>query len=78
MEESNDSSLKFGATGAVDGVGAERLPDDAFADIGGDEERDSRAQAVPLLQQFVQADDNDAGNEELHPRRSHCQNGCSI
>jgi len=35
-------------------------------DVGGDEEGDTGAQPVSLLQQLVQADDNDAREEELH------------
>eukprot|EP00983_Pelagomonas_calceolata_P105059 1159089-Pelagomonas_calceolata.AAC.15 len=41
------------------------LPDDGLADVGGDEEGDARAQTVALLQQLIQADDDDTGEEEL-------------
>lgn len=42
----------------VDSGGAERLPHDGLADVCGNEEGDPRAQAVPLLQKFIQKQDN--------------------
>lgn len=60
--ESDDSEL---TSASVDGSGAEGFPDDGFADVGGDEERDTRAQAVALLEQLVQQQDNQTCNEEL-------------
>ncbi len=65
MEAGNHGAFKFDAAGAGDGVGREGLPDDALADVGGDEEGDPRAQAIAVLQHFVQADDDDAGKEQL-------------
>ncbi len=56
MEQGDDRPLKLGASRAADGVGAEGLPDDALADVGGDEEGYPRAQAVPLLQQLHQTE----------------------
>ena len=38
VEESDDRPLKLRAPRTADGVGAEGLPDDALADVGGDEE----------------------------------------
>jgi hypothetical protein len=38
----------------VDGGGAECLPDDGFTDVSCDEEGNARAQAIPLLQEFIQ------------------------
>ena len=58
-------ALELGAARAADRVGRERLPDDRLADVGRDEERDAAAEAVALLQQLVEADDDDAGEEEL-------------
>ena len=66
VEEGDQGALKLGTTGRVDCVGAERLPDDALADVGGDEERNAGAEPVALLQQLIQADDDDAGEDELH------------
>ena len=37
MEERNNSPLKFGSSAGIDGRWRESLPDDRFADIGGDE-----------------------------------------
>ena len=52
-------------SGAGDSVGGEGLPDDVLADVGGDEQADAGAEAVAILQELVQADDDDAGEEQL-------------
>jgi hypothetical protein len=65
VEEGDDGPLELGAAACVDGGGAEGLPHDCLADVGGDEERDARAQAVALLQQLVQQEDDEPGHEEL-------------
>lgn len=65
MEERDDRPFELGTASSRDGVGAECLPDDVLTNVGGDEQRDSRAEAVSLLQKLVEADDDDAGAEEL-------------
>mmetsp|Transcript_44817 Transcript_44817/g.142710 ORF Transcript_44817/g.142710 Transcript_44817/m.142710 type:complete len:313 (-) Transcript_44817:240-1178(-) len=65
MEEGDDGALELRPTPLVDGGGGERLPDDVLADVGGDEEGDTGAETVALLEELVEADDNDAGHEEL-------------
>ena len=50
---------------SVDSGGAEGLPDDCLANVGGDEEGDTRAEAIALLKQLVQQQDNQTCNEEL-------------
>ena len=65
MEESDDCALEFRATWSGDCVRAEGLPDDALADVGGNEERNSRSQAISLLKQLIQTDDNDSSKEKL-------------
>jgi hypothetical protein len=65
VHQRDQRALKLGAARAGDGVGREGLPDDRLADVGRDEERDAAAQAVALLQQLVEADDDDAGEDEL-------------
>jgi len=65
VEQGDDSSLKLRASASVDGGGGEGLPDDGFADVGGDEEGDARAESVALLQQLVEQQDDEAGDEEL-------------
>ena len=57
---------RWGLTSAsVDGGGAERLPHDGLADVCGDEQGDPRAQAIPLLQKFIQKQNNQASHKEL-------------
>ena len=66
VEESNDCSLELGSTSGVDGGWRKRLPDDGFADVGGDEQGDTGAQAVSFLKEFVQEKNNESGNEKLN------------
>ena len=68
MEESNHGTLELGTTAGVDGGGAEGLPDDGLADVGGDEEGDPRAETVALLEELVEHEDDEAGNDELRAR----------
>ena len=53
MEEGDDGALELGASAGVDGRRRERLPDDGLADVGGDEEGNSGAEAVALLEKLV-------------------------
>lgn len=62
MEERDNGTLKFGSTAGVDGGGRESLPDDRLADVGSDEERDTGTNAVPLLEELVEEDDNESGD----------------
>lgn len=43
MEERNDGSFKFRSSAGVDSCGRESLPNDGFADVCSDEERDTTA-----------------------------------
>ena len=65
MEERDDGALKLGPAARVDGGGREGLPDDVLANVGGDEEGDARAEAVALLEELVEGDDDHARGEEL-------------
>eukprot|EP00963_Diacronema_lutheri_P014065 scaffold2858_cov659-Pavlova_lutheri.AAC.36 len=70
VKQGDDGAFELNPPSGVNGGGTEGLPDDVLADVGGNEERDARAQAVPLLQEFVQADDDDAGHDELQHDQS--------
>lgn len=65
LEGVDDGALKLGACALVEGVGAQRLPHDALADVGGDEQRDGRPQAVAALKHVIDQHHQQAGNEEL-------------
>ena len=65
VDEGDECPLELRPAPGVDGRGREGLPDDGLADVGGDEEGDAGAQAVALLQQLVQDDDDHAGGEQL-------------
>ena len=65
VEEGNEGAFELGTTAGVDGGGREGLPDDGFADVGGDKERDTGAEAVALLKKLIEENDDEAGNDKL-------------
>jgi len=65
VEEGNDGTLKLGATASVDSVGREALPENRLANVGRDEERDTRAKTVALGEELVEEDDNERGGNKL-------------
>lgn len=69
VEESDQGTLELGAVADVVGGGAESLPEDGLADVSGDEERDTRSQSVTLLQELIQEDNNDTGNNQLENQK---------
>ena len=68
VEEGNDGTLVLGATTGVDGGGGERLPHDGLADVGGNEQRDTAAKAIALLEELIEENDDHAGNNELEDK----------
>lgn len=56
---------KFLTSACVHSCGAEGLPHDGLADVGGDEERDPRTETVAFLQQLVQQQHDQAGHKQL-------------
>lgn len=65
VEESDQGTLELGAVTDVVGGGAEGLPEDGLADVGSDEERNTRSQTVTLLQELIQENNDDTGNNQL-------------
>ena len=65
VEQRDDGALELHALAGCDRGGAEGAPDHVLADVGGDEERDPRAQAVALLQELVQDYHDHACEKEL-------------
>lgn len=57
-------SLEHTSAG-VDGGGAKGFPYDGLTDVGGDEERDTRAQAISFLKQLIQQQHNESGHKQL-------------
>ena len=66
VEESDDGALELGAAAGVDGRRAKGLPHNRLADVRGNEERDARAETVALLQELVEQQHDETGDEELH------------
>ncbi len=50
---------------SVDSRGAECLPDYSFANVGSDEEGNTRSKAITFLKQFVKHQDKKTGKSEL-------------
>ena len=65
VEESNDSSFEFSTAASVDGSGRKAFPNDGLANVGSDKKRDSRAQSISFLKEFVQKQNNQTGNKQL-------------
>lgn len=65
MEQGDDGALELGAPSGVDGSRGEGLPDDGLANVGGDEERYARTEAVAFLEQFVEQEDDQTGDKQL-------------
>merc|ERR550525_14566 len=65
VEEGNDGALKLCASAGVDGGGAESLPDNRLADVGGDEQGNPAAKTVTLLEKLVQQQHNETGHKQL-------------
>lgn len=59
MEECFAGTFEFWSTASVDGARRECFPHDRFADVGGDEELDTRAEAVTILEEFVKDGDDE-------------------
>ncbi len=69
VEERNDSTFELGSTSGVDGGWGERLPDNGLADIGSDEERDTRSKTISLLEELIKENDDQASNNQLEDEK---------
>lgn len=65
VEEGDDGTLELGTTTSVDGGRRESLPHDRLANVGGNEQRNTTAETVSLLQELIEQDDNHTGNDKL-------------
>ena len=65
VEQRDDGTFELGTLLRADCDRRERFPQDDLANVGGDEERDSASETVAFLEEFVEEDDDDAGEGEL-------------
>jgi hypothetical protein len=65
VEKSDDGTLELGATAGVDGRGREGLPNNRLANVGSNEQRDTAAQTVALLEKLVKQDNHKTSNDQL-------------
>jgi hypothetical protein len=78
MHQCKDCALELRSTAGVDGCRREGFPDNLFANVGGDEQGDARAQAVSFLEQLIEKNDNEAGDDKLNDQEhadSHAEFG---
>ena len=65
VEEGNYGSLEFSSTSSVHCGRREGLPNNGFADVGGDEEGNTRSKTVSFLEKFIEKKNDDTSNDEL-------------
>mmetsp|Transcript_17262 Transcript_17262/g.50153 ORF Transcript_17262/g.50153 Transcript_17262/m.50153 type:complete len:262 (-) Transcript_17262:361-1146(-) len=65
MEECDDGALELSPPSRVECGGTERLPHNVLANVGRNEERNARSQSVPLLEELVEGQHDQTGEEEL-------------
>lgn len=65
VDKGNESTLELRTTTGVDGGGGEGLPHDGLADVGGNEERDTAAETVALLEELVEEDNDQTSDHQL-------------
>jgi hypothetical protein len=65
VEEGDDGALELWSTARVDRRRRKGLPDDRLANVGGDEERNARAEAIASLEELIEEDDEKGGDDEL-------------
>ena len=65
VKETDNSSLKFGTTTGIDSGWRECFPDNILTNISGNEQGDSRANSVSLLEHLIKKNDNHASSDKL-------------
>ena len=70
VEQRDDGALELGTTAGVDSRGGESLPDDRLADVGCNEQRDTAAKTVALLEELVQENNNKTSHNQLNDQEN--------
>jgi hypothetical protein len=65
VEESDDASFEFGSLISSNGDWGEAFPEDTLADIGGNEEGDTRSETVSLLEELIKHKHHESSQEKL-------------
>lgn len=66
MEKCDNCAFELFASASIDGGRRECAPDDGLANSGSDEEGNSRAQSVALLQQLIKKNDDQTSYHKLN------------
>ena len=70
VEQGDDGTFEFLTTTVIDSGGREGSPHDRLADVGGDEQANTRTNTITLLQEFVQQENDDAGSRQLNDEKT--------
>ena len=65
VEKSDDASLEFGSLVCSNGHRGEAFPEDALANVGGNEQGDTRSETISLLKELVKHEHHESSQEEL-------------
>jgi len=65
VEQGDDTSLKFSSLVSSNGDWREAFPEDALADVSGNEEGDTRSETVSLLEELIKHKYHESSQEKL-------------
>lgn len=65
MKQSDNGAFEFGSSSSIDRGRTKRFPNNSFANIRGDKQRNTGTQTVTFLQKFVQQQDDQTSHDEL-------------
>jgi hypothetical protein len=66
VDEIDDSTFIFVTLSTSHSDWAEAFPEESFADVGGDEQRDTTTDSVAFLEHFIEHNDNNSSEGELN------------
>jgi hypothetical protein len=69
MEEGKDSAFNLRAGVSLDGRWRERSPDYALTNVGGNEERNTRAETIALLKKLVPKEHKNTSEYQLNDKK---------
>jgi hypothetical protein len=66
VDKGDDGTLELRTSAGVDGGRRESLPDNRLANVGSDEERDTTAETVALLEELIEENNDQSGGKKLN------------
>ena len=65
VDKADNGTLELGTTASVDGGRGESAPDNGLANVGRDEEGDTAAETIALLEELVEEDNDQTSDHQL-------------